>query len=370
MIEPRQRARPLAEHARAPARRRAIRRHRRRARTPPMPRSCSARVDYADAAKDVNPAAQIFGPVNYGWQGMIRFQDARRCQQPRLPQFLPAADGGGGEHRPGIACSTCSTCTGTRRRAAPARQPDGRLPHHRRQQRGGGRRRAQAGAAQPLGSDVHRDQLDHAVLLGRRRSACCRGSRTRSPLTTRARSWRSPNTTTAARITSPAPSRRPTCSASSAAKGCSPPRCGALAVEQQLHLRRLRDASATTTARTAASATPASARPTATRQRFGVRQRECGQCRAHGDRGINKADSAQTAGIAVTHTAQFHTAQVYQLTSANSVPQRRRRHQHHADQRVPVLDAGQQRDDAGAAAVSQRNYEHAKRCGYARDSFD
>jgi len=33
-------------------------------------------VDYADAAKDVVPAAQIFGPVNYGWQGMIRFQDA------------------------------------------------------------------------------------------------------------------------------------------------------------------------------------------------------------------------------------------------------------------------------------------------------
>ena len=33
-------------------------------------------VDYADAAKDVAPAAQIFGPVNYGWQGMIRFQDA------------------------------------------------------------------------------------------------------------------------------------------------------------------------------------------------------------------------------------------------------------------------------------------------------
>jgi hypothetical protein len=33
-------------------------------------------TDYADAAKDVNPAALIFGPVNYGWQGMIRFQDA------------------------------------------------------------------------------------------------------------------------------------------------------------------------------------------------------------------------------------------------------------------------------------------------------
>ena len=33
-------------------------------------------VEYAGAAKAVNPAAQIFGPVNYGWQGMIRFQDA------------------------------------------------------------------------------------------------------------------------------------------------------------------------------------------------------------------------------------------------------------------------------------------------------
>jgi hypothetical protein len=37
---------------------------------------------------------------------------------------------------------------------------------------------------------------------------------------------------------------------------------------------------------------------------------------------INKSDSAQTAGISVTHTTQFHTAQVYQLTSANSAPQR------------------------------------------------
>jgi hypothetical protein len=33
-------------------------------------------TDYADAAKDVNANALVFGPVNYGWQGMIRFQDA------------------------------------------------------------------------------------------------------------------------------------------------------------------------------------------------------------------------------------------------------------------------------------------------------
>jgi hypothetical protein len=36
---------------------------------------------------------------------------------------------------------------------------------------------------------------------------------------------------------------------------------------------------------------------------------------------INKADTAQTAGIAVSHTAQFHKAKVYLLTSANSAPQ-------------------------------------------------
>jgi hypothetical protein len=37
---------------------------------------------------------------------------------------------------------------------------------------------------------------------------------------------------------------------------------------------------------------------------------------------INKTATAQTAGIAVTHTTQFHTARVYTLTSANMAPQR------------------------------------------------
>jgi O-glycosyl hydrolase len=37
---------------------------------------------------------------------------------------------------------------------------------------------------------------------------------------------------------------------------------------------------------------------------------------------INKNDASQTAGIAITHTTQFHTAQVYTLTGANSQPQR------------------------------------------------
>ena len=37
---------------------------------------------------------------------------------------------------------------------------------------------------------------------------------------------------------------------------------------------------------------------------------------------INKSDAAQTAGIAVTHTTQFHTARVYTLTAGSSQPQR------------------------------------------------
>lgn len=36
---------------------------------------------------------------------------------------------------------------------------------------------------------------------------------------------------------------------------------------------------------------------------------------------INKSNAAMTAGIAVTHTVAFNTAQVYRLTSANSAPQ-------------------------------------------------
>lgn len=36
----------------------------------------SLTIDYASAIKDVNPNAVVFGPVNYGWQGMVRLQDA------------------------------------------------------------------------------------------------------------------------------------------------------------------------------------------------------------------------------------------------------------------------------------------------------
>jgi len=47
-------------------------------------------IDYADAAKDVTPDALIFGPVNYGWQGMIRFQDATDANNRDFLEFYLA----------------------------------------------------------------------------------------------------------------------------------------------------------------------------------------------------------------------------------------------------------------------------------------
>ena len=47
-------------------------------------------TDYADAAKDVNPDALIFGPVNYGWQGMVRFQDAADANNRDFLEFYLA----------------------------------------------------------------------------------------------------------------------------------------------------------------------------------------------------------------------------------------------------------------------------------------
>jgi hypothetical protein len=50
---------------------------------------------------------------------------------------------------------------------------------------------------------------------------------------------------------------------------------------------------------------------------------------------INKADTAQTAGIAVTHSVQFGKAQVYELSGTNSVPQ------HKADIPITLTNAFQ-----------------------------
>ena len=125
------------------------------------------------------------------------------------------------------------------------------------------------------------------------------------------------------RITSPAPSRRRTCSASLAAKGCSPPTLWRLhrttiSSTARFEIFRNYDGANGSFGNTSIRATNSGCG-----QYLGVRQRRCGQRRrAWSSWPSTRPTRAQTAGIAVTHTAQFHTAQVYTLTSASSAPQR------------------------------------------------
>jgi O-glycosyl hydrolase len=50
---------------------------------------------------------------------------------------------------------------------------------------------------------------------------------------------------------------------------------------------------------------------------------------------INKTASTQTAGIQVTHTVRFNTAEIYTLTSASSQPV------HQPDQNITLVNAFQ-----------------------------
>ena len=68
---------------------------------------------------------------------------------------------------------------------------------------------------------------------------------------------------------------------------------------------------------------------------------------------INKNDTAQTAGIAVTHTdAVPHRAglHAHERELRAAAPDG---HRHHAHERIPVHDAGEQRDHARARAVTR-----------------
>ena len=121
-------------------------------------------VDYADAAKDVNPDALIFGPVNYGWQGMVRFQDAADASNRDFLEFYLAADGAPRRPRPAGALVDVLDVHWYPEAQGNARHVT-RITEDNTD--AGGGRRAQAGAAQALGPDIHRDELDHAVLLGR-----------------------------------------------------------------------------------------------------------------------------------------------------------------------------------------------------------
>jgi mannan endo-1,4-beta-mannosidase len=117
-------------------------------------------VDYASAAKDVNPAVQILGPVNYGWAGYTDLQGAPDAMGRNFLNFYLQQMAAAGP-LPGAACSTRSDV------------------HWYPEAQGGGVRitnndnsaavvaaRKQA-PAQPLGSRLYRDELDHVLLLGR-----------------------------------------------------------------------------------------------------------------------------------------------------------------------------------------------------------
>ena len=262
----------------------------------------------------------IFGPVNYGWQGYLRLQNAADHGNRDFLDFYLAADGGGGSRPPAVAWSTCWTCTGIRRRAAVC-------------------------VANPMdGCRVTEDNTDAGVVAARKQaprslwdpgysenSWIAQSTAGNGPIRLLPRlkdkiAANYPGTRLA--ITEynygageshlRRPSRRPTCSASSAAKELFAATLWRADVEQQLHLRRLRDLPQLRRRERQLRQHQHPRHQQRCGQYFGVRQRGRGQRRAHGARGINKNDAAQTAGIAVTHAVQFHTAQVYQLTSANS----------------------------------------------------
>ena len=77
-------------------------------------------TDYADAAKDVNAAALDLRPGELRLAGLLNLQDAPDAANRDFLEFYLDADDSAASHQPAIAWSTCSTCTGIRKRVAPA----------------------------------------------------------------------------------------------------------------------------------------------------------------------------------------------------------------------------------------------------------
>ena len=126
-----------------------------------------------------NANAVVFGPVNYGWQGTPRLQNAPDHDNRDFLDFYLAQMAEAGtspDAVPGRRARRALVSGG-----AGQSQPDGRPPRHRGGHRCRRGRRSQAGAAQPVGPGVHREQLDRERQPARvLPSACCRASRTRS----------------------------------------------------------------------------------------------------------------------------------------------------------------------------------------------
>ena len=271
-------------------------------------------VDYADAAKDVNPAALIFGPVNYGWQGMIRFQDASDANNRDFLNFYLAQ------------MATAETTSGHR-------LVDVLDVHWYPEATGNGIR-------------ITGDDTTAPVVDARKQAP-----RSLWDPTYTETSWITQFSTNGPirllprlndKITANYPGTR--LALTEYNYGAGGHISGAIAQADVLGIFGRENIFAATLWRLSGNnnfiyggfdmyrnydGTNGSFGDTSIR----ASTSDLASATVYGSVNaadatrmvivaINKSDSAQTAGIAVTHTVQFHTAQVYQLTSANSVPQR------------------------------------------------
>ena len=128
---------------------------------------------FASAIKAVAPEALVFGPVSYGWAGFVRLQSAPDNGGRDFLDFYLAAMRDA-ESRAGAGSSTCSTSTGTPRRAAAA------SGSRRRAERPTWPRRASRPRARS-GTRATSRRAGSRRTRASERSGCCRGCARRSP---------------------------------------------------------------------------------------------------------------------------------------------------------------------------------------------
>jgi hypothetical protein len=277
-------------------------------------------VAYADAAKDIVPAAQIFGPVNYGWQGMVRFQDAadhmnRDFLEFYLAQMAVAEATTGHRLVDVLDVHWYPEATGVNASGGTTRVTDDNID--------AGVVAARKQAPRSLWDSTY---TETSWITG-----CCSGGPIRLlPRLREKISANYPNTKLAiTEYNYGGPNH--------ISGGIAQADVLGVFGREGLYAATLWRLSATNSfiyggfesfrnydgvngsfGDTSIRATNTDA--AAASVYASVNAGSAGRMVIVA---INKADTAQTAGIAVSHTVQFHTAQVYTLTSANPVPQRR-----------------------------------------------
>jgi hypothetical protein len=276
-------------------------------------------VDYADAAKDVVPAAQIFGPVNYGWQGMVRFQDAADANNRDFLEFylaqMAAAEGTTGHRLVDVLdVHWYPEATGLNAMGGQTRVTEDN---------------ADTGAVAAR-KQAPRSLWDPAYTETSWITGCCSGGPLRLiPRLKDKIAANYPNTKLAiTEYNYGGPNHISGGIAQADVLGVFG-REGLYAAT----LWRLSDSNSFINggfesfrnydgANGSFGDTSIRAMNSDVSTASVYASVNSGNAARMVIVAINKSDAAQTAGIAVTHTTQFHTAQVYTLTSANSVPQR------------------------------------------------